>query len=276
MRTTLLGTTIALIVTTNISLAQTYRAEVSLDYGSDDVKDFDIDSDTWAGTGTYYFSPVNTHSHPLAEAAFLERASNISLGYSRTDESYSPDFGDNTYRISIKEEAAIGEVEFYIPNTMFYIAAGMIRTESKERLTSDLSGELETFTEKDSNDFWRASLGVTPIAGLLVYSTFYEDVDLDEHWNLNAKYVMDWSGNAVNLEAVYGDFDGDYSVGLLGDFYFDRTFSVGVGYSFSEDDDEDGYTIRTRKFFTDNFSLHANYDTNDYVDSYNIGADLRF
>ena len=283
MRNYLLGSAIALLLATDISIAQTYRSEISLDYLRRDREALpDSESDTWRVSGTYYFSPVNTASHPLAEAAFLEKASNLSVSYLHEEWDYSDTYGSFHYETSVTEEDLNVDIELFIPNTMFYVAAGMTRDESKYRTTvfymeDDLNPGVETDTETDGDNSWHGSLGVTPIDGLLIWSDFYEDVDLDEHWNLNAKYVTDWNGNAINIEGGYNDYDGDYSIYVVSDYYFDRTFSVGTGVSYIDADDSDNsYILRTRKFFTDRFSIHANYISSDFIDTYNIGIDVRF
>ena len=283
MRNYLLGSAIALLLATDISIAQTYRSEISLDYLRRDREALpDSESDTWRVSGTYYFSPVNTASHPLAEAAFLEKASNLSVSYLHEEWDYSDTYGSFRYETSVTEEDLNADIELFIPNTMFYVAAGMTRDESKYRTTvfymeDDLNPGEETDTETDSDNSWHGSLGVTPIDGLLIWSDFYEDVDLDEHWNLNAKYVTDWNGNAINIEGGYNDYDGDYSIYVVSDYYLDRTFSVGTGVSYIDADDSDNsYILRTRKFFTDRFSIHANYISSDFIDTYNIGIDVRF
>lgn len=283
MRNYLLGSAIALLLATDISIAQTYRSEISLDYLRRDREALpDSESDTWRVSGTYYFSPVNTASHPLAEAAFLEKASNLSVSYLHEEWDYSDTYGSFRYETSVTEEDLNADIELFIPNTMFYVAAGMTRDESKYRTTvfymeDDLNPGVETDTETDGDNSWHGSLGVTPIDGLLIWSDFYEDVDLDEHWNLNAKYVTDWNGNAINIEGGYNDYDGDYSIYVVSDYYLDRTFSVGTGVSYIDADDSDNsYILRTRKFFTDRFSIHANYISSDFIDTYNIGIDVRF
>ena len=283
MRNYLLGSAIALLLATDISIAQTYRSEISLDYLRRDREALpDSESDTWRVSGTYYFSPVNTANHPLAEAAFLEKASNLSVSYLHEEWDYSDTYGSFHYETSVTEEDLNVDIELFIPNTMFYVAAGMTRDESKYRTTvfymeDDLNPGVETDTETDGDNSWHGSLGVTPIDGLLIWSDFYEDVDLDEHWNLNAKYVTDWNGNAINIEGGYNDYDGDYSIYVVSDYYLDRTFSVGTGVSYIDADDSDNsYILRTRKFFTDRFSIHANYISSDFIDTYNIGIDVRF
>ena len=62
--------------------AHAYQVEVQgqsefIDAKSDNDKDF-----TGAAQGTYYFKNVDSSKGPLAEAAFLNQASNVSVAYS--------------------------------------------------------------------------------------------------------------------------------------------------------------------------------------------------
>ena len=60
--------------------AHAYQAEIGASAGV-----FDPDNGGTSGSfgvdGTYYFNPVQTRNAPLAEAAFLDRASNVSAQY---------------------------------------------------------------------------------------------------------------------------------------------------------------------------------------------------
>src|SRR6187402_865676 len=61
------------------ALAATYHSEISAAY-----TDIDVDNDSYEGysvglEGTYYFAPVDTATHPFAEAAFIQKASNVYL-----------------------------------------------------------------------------------------------------------------------------------------------------------------------------------------------------
>lgn len=281
MRIKLLSLAIGLTLAAESSLAQSYRAEADLAYNKLSLEDSSTEADGWTVSGTYFFSPVNTTNHPLAEAAFLEKSSNLQLSYNRNESESHESFSSWSYARESTQEIVSADINFFIPNSIFYVSLGISDQENEFQSRYTAGGETETNSYKGKGDSrWNASLGITPLAGLLVWSDFYEDVDLDDYWNLNAKYVMDWSGNALNLQAHYGDSEDGSSLTLATDFYFDRTFSLGVGYTFYNYDDEyydDGVGfLRGRKFFSDNFSISAQYIKDDYFDEYTIGASLRF
>jgi hypothetical protein len=234
MKIKALAAAIVLSMTSGAVLAQDYQFDVGVDYT--DVEDGD---GAFGAYAEYHFSPVDTADRPLAEAAFLTKSSNV---YVRG----AADF----------DVANVG-VEFYIPNSMFFVAADFQRT--------DFGG--------GSDNTWSARLGITPIDGLLITTTVPEE---DYEVNLQAKYVTALGGNNfLNLEADYqdgGDFDDSYS--LFADYYFSRSFSFGVGYA--EVFGSDVYTIRTRNFFTETFSGELSYTDYDSGSAINVGASLRF
>lgn len=91
-RATLL-VTLALSVS-NLAFAGSYQNDVFADYSKIDldVGSQTFDFDGWRIGGTYYLDAVNNERGPLAEAAFVDRASNLSLSLSRID---ADDFGSD-------------------------------------------------------------------------------------------------------------------------------------------------------------------------------------
>ena len=98
--------------------AHAYQTEVNGNYNYLDP-DNGSGVSTFGASGTYYFNPVQTRNAPLAEAAFLDRASNVSVGGV---------YGDN----SGTKNTSIGIAgEYYVPNSDFYLGAGVAREENK-------------------------------------------------------------------------------------------------------------------------------------------------
>lgn len=219
--------------------AQSYQIEGGLG-----ITDYDPDagnSDTSLNAyGEYHFKRVQTANRPLAEAAFLQKSSNAYVRGARD------------------LDVIYAGAEFYIPDTMFYVAGEIQRL--------DLPGD------NREND-WGLRVGLTPIAGLLVWTGYYDEPGYD--LNLHAKYVHDLGrNNAFNVEAGYTDLDTHNAIYLYGDFYFNRTFSVGAGYN--DEYDDGALTLRTRKFFTDAISGELAYVSADDYDSLSIGGSMRF
>lgn len=217
-------------------LADTYQFDLGANYTHADVDGFGSDG-FFGAYARYYFSPVNTTNRPLAEAAFLGKSSNVTL-------STAEDF--DVVRL---------DAEVYIPNSIFYIGATATRTD---------------YGNGSDND-WSARVGITPVDGLLITTSFNDD---DYDLNLQAKYITALGGgNFLNVEGYFVDADSTNFFGVSADFYFDRTFSVGVAY---EDIGDDVFTVRTRKFFTETFSGEVTYSKHEYFDVARVGVSVRF
>ena len=63
---------------------------------------------------------------------------------------------------------------------------------------------------------------------------------------------------------------------VLGDYYFDKTVSLGLGVSHDDFNNDETYMIRGKKFFTDSFSVQAAYIKDEDSDNYSIGISMRF
>ncbi|WP_347332063.1 putative porin [Marinimicrobium locisalis] len=213
--------------------AADYQSEIGANYT--DVEDGD---GAFGMYGELHFSPVQTRNHPLAEAAFLERSSNVYVA------------GDNDFDV-----LTVGG-ELYVPDTIFYVGARVSRVDSGA----------------DDETTAYGTLGLTPIDGLRVTTEFNED---GYDANLSAKYVTSLGGgNFVNFEGTFADGDFDDYLSLGADFYFDRTFSVGAGYTDYYGNDQ--FTLRTEKFFNDEVSGNLSFTDTDYGNSFTIGAAIRF
>lgn len=229
--------------------ANAYQAEVG---GTVQYIDVDGGATGVAVDGTYYFAPVQTKNGPLNEAGFLNRASNVSANINYLDF----DGGD------IKGIGA--GVEYFVPNTDFY-----------------LSGNLG-FSDTDAGDVttYGAEVGYLPVANFLV-AVGIAGVDADGGSNdtdatLRAKYVTNFGGYDVNLEGglLFAD-DTAYTLG--GDVYLDKTFSVGLGYADSGIDGDDGvFSIRAKKFFTEQVSVEGTIDLVDDANAFGVRAAYRF
>lgn len=224
--------------------ANAYQAEVG---GT--VQYIDVDGGTTgvAVDGTYYFAPVQTKNGPLNEAGFLNRASNVNAAISYDDESKDTAFG--------------AQIEYFVPNTDFYLSANL-------------------GTDGDNTTTYGAEVGYLPVANFLV-AVGIAGVDADGGSNdtdatLRAKYVTNFGGYDVNLEGglLFAD-DTAYTLG--GDVYLDKTFSVGLGYSDSGIDGDDGvFSIRAKKFFTEQISVEGTIDLVDDANAFGVRAAYRF
>lgn len=254
----------------------TYQGELSAAYS-----DIDIQGDEegyFVGLeGKYYFAPVDTKNHPLAEAAFIEKSSNVYVNLGNFE------FKEAGDRLDIYQRS-IG-VDFFIPNTMFYLGAGV--NEMKSNYSWPAEGNSSGGSDAtDWDSAWFIKAGIAPVTGLLVWSEFTEDVDVSDEWNINGKYVIPLSGeHALNIEAAYEKSDisyADNTIMAAVDYYLDRNLSIGGGFintSFDDaigDDATTDYFIRARNFFTDSISGEISYTNGDYEDSFMVGGTIRF
>ena len=239
-----------------LSTAHAYQAEIG---GSLLVIDPDYENaDTSTGfalDGTFYFNPVQVKNSPLNEAAFLNRASNVNAAISYID-------------FDVAESTTFGiGVEYFVPNTDFYLSAGIGQTTIEE----------DGFEDFDTTTY-TAEVGYLPVPGLLIaagllgYDNDYGD-DVDP--TLRAKYVTQVGAYDMNFEggASFGDIDA-YSFGA--DLYLDKTLSVGLGFSDTDGKDADVFTIRAKKFFTQQVSLEGAIDFADDGNVFGLRGAYRF
>lgn len=238
-----LSVAIALTICSATAMANTYQAEIGAALGRADNDGFE--TDLLNIHGEVFFEAVDTSGKPLAEAAFLQKAGNVYASYDDEDADGSD-----------KSTAKIG-VEYFFHDTIFY--AGI------HGVAVDVGDERE-------ND-WGITLGVTPVDGWLITTTYNDDVDYE--LNLESKYVTQLAGDtALNFELGYadgGDAEDIFSAAL--DYYFNHHTSLGI---FTADQDETEVGVRARHFFNEQFSVNAGYSEVDETDTMWIGVDFRF
>jgi len=231
------------------ALADDYRFEVK---GTFDRLSTDDNVDVAALAGTWYFAPVSTDNVPLAEAAFLGRASSLSATAAQVE------------LAGIHLNAGSASVGYYIPGTMFYAGVGVSRNE-------DLIGLSSTMVLTEYRTTWSGTLGIAPLDGLLL-TTDFEEHGYDP--NITARYVGKLPNNhfyagSVNI-ADHGGYDGT-SFGLDFDYYFDDSMSVGLGF----DDVGDRWELRGEKFFSKSWAAGVSAYTADFDDGFGVRVTWR-
>lgn len=274
-----LALTTALIA--SFGTAHAYQAEINANYENTSFDGDSEDLDTFGIGGKYYLNGVNTKNSPLAEAAFLSKASNIGLGYANS---------------SIDEDGADLEIdtvglngEFFIPNSQFYVSGSLNR--------SEVTVESEFGKASDDNVGYALEAGYLPVDGLLIAAgVAKENLDpmyvskngfIDTFSNisavaddtavtLRAKYVTQIGNHFTNFEGA--TYFGDETAYRLGaDLYIDPTLSVGVSFMDTTFDDFDTvWAVRAQKFFTPAIAVDLNYTTTEDADSYGINGTFRF
>lgn len=262
MKKLLLTTVIAVL---SLNAAHAYQVELNgnLNYAGVDVPGGTDEAVGIDGSAKYYFNAVQAKTGPLAEAAFIERASNVSAGYGYAQSDTFPDPRVHSFSLG---------GEFYVPNTNFYASADF---DTAKVESVDLRGVA-----------YEAKIGYLPITNLLLTVGAQGLIDVPNNDEVNptisAKYLTKIGNNDVNLEgdAVFTDNGDTYTV--AGDYYVDRTLSLGATASTTTDQTDDNYTVglRARQFIADNISLqgglgygHAN-DTDGVA--LTVGGTYRF
>ncbi len=215
--------------------AQDYQLEIGAEYETNDS------ADVLGVSAQGFFSQVKTEGHALREAAFMERKSNIYGSYLALDIDGS-DSSDNAGEIGL---------QLFIPQIYGYI---------------------EPMYREDDDGDWGVRAGFTPIKGLLLTTTYWDEPGYDA--NLQAKYVADLPGSdAVNVEFSYYDGEEDDTVEFELDYYFGPALSLGAVINHTVDTN---YTIQGEKFFAERFAVNASYTFGENDDTVGIGMSYRF
>ena len=201
---------------------------------------------TGAVQGTYYFKNVDSSKGPLAEAAFLNQASNVSLAYQYGQYDAPVEEG----RSDIESHVYGAKAEAYIPTKFVpaYASASYshTHTDGKNSVTRDDNGDryaLELGAVVAPN--FLVAVGYTSVAdetaldafGIMnngVVKTFGEADTIGEDQDAvtaRTKYVgnIDGTNMALGLEAglVYGEHT---AYQLKTDLYLTPALSVGASY----------------------------------------------
>jgi hypothetical protein len=237
------------LVSSCFAIADTYQAEVGANAARWDLDGINSSVNSYGVNGKYYFNAVKTDNLPLAEAAYLGKNSSAFLNLTRQD--------GHGYILDNKRYSA--GVEVYIPENFLYIKVEGVN----QRYTGDSDTSALT------------TIGLTPLDGLRVSTSW----DSDEGYNANvdAKYVAALGNDHyINVEASLADTDWGTFKAIGGDYYFDNTFSVGA--EVTDNDNGTNYLVRTRKFFTEQFSGDLAYIDSDFGNgnAVAVGVNYRF
>lgn len=232
-----------LMALTSGAFAGSYQAEVA---GGLELTDADNGNNTTklGGRGQFYFAPVNNAGKPLAEAAFLSRASNVN-GYLNFSDS---DASDGT-------AMGVG-AEVYIPRSMVYVAVDYQRWD---------------YDHNDGSN-WLITGGVTPIDGLRITTTYNEDSGYD--LNLAAVYVTKLGGQ--QSVKFFGSLVDDDSNTIKAGFHFYFNRQLGAGIQLKDSGDNTDFRFEGDYFLNENTFVKAFIQNSDYEDTFGIEVGTRF
>lgn len=237
--------------------ANPYQVELFADY-----EHIDSDQSSFGANAQMYFAPVRVDNHVLAEAAFLNRASNLTVRYGKATLFYDGEqLGEGGELVDFTNTRL--DVDWYGVTTGVYLAFSQETYAPEDRY-------------EDWPDYgdWGAKVGFMPMPGILVYTDYQDEVGYKP--NFSVKYVSNMTnGKAVNLEASYTDYgdDGRNFLQVGADIYLSRTFSVGGTISQQEDT---RFGFRTQYFFSPTYYIGAFVSVDDDYEKLGVNAGMRF
>ena len=273
--------------------AQAYQFEVQ---GQSEYIDNTVNDKNFTGAvqGTYYFKNVDATKGPLAEAAFLNQASNFSLAYNYGE--YDED------GLDIVSHTYGAKAEAYVPTQLVpvYASAAYSHTinDSKNNLKSDDQGDryaLELGAVVAPN--FLVAVGYTSVADQTSYDAFnilangvakaaLESGTINQDQDAitaRTKYVgaIDGTNMAVGFEAglVYGE---DTMYNLKTDLYLTPALSVGASYveTSANTNVDSAWGANVNYFITPAVAVGASYVNANAVgearDTQTVGVNAKF
>ncbi|MDM1284336.1 porin Omp33-36 [Acinetobacter towneri] len=278
--------------------AQAYQFEVQ---GQSEYIDNTVNDKNFTGAvqGTYYFKNVDATKGPLAEAAFLNQASNFSLAYNYGEYDVDADEADFVSHVyGAKAEA-------YIPTQLVPVYASAAYSHT---ITDGKGGQ-----DNDNGDRYALELGAvvapnflvavgyTSVADQTSYDAFNilsngvakaalesTTIGVDPNYDQDAitartKYVgaIDGTNMAVGFEAglVYGE---DTMYNLKTDLYLTPALSVGASYAetSANTDTDSAWGANVNYFITPAVAVGASYVNANAVgearDTQTVGVNAKF
>ena len=272
--------------------AQAYQFEVQ---GQSEYIDNTVNDKNFTGAvqGTYYFKNVDATKGPLAEAAFLNQASNFSLAYNYGE--YDED------GLDIVSHTYGAKAEAYVPTKLVPVYASAAYNHT---ITDGKGGQ-----DNDNGDRYALELGAIVAPNFLVavgYTSVADQYSLDA-FNILAngvakaalesgtidqdqdaitartKYVgaIDGTNMAVGFEAglVYGE---DTMYNLKTDLYLTPALSVGASYVETSADSvvDSAWGANVNYFITPAVAVGASYvnanAVGEAVDTQTVGVNAKF
>lgn len=230
--------------------AQAYQFEVQgqSEYIDNTVNDKDF---TGAVQGTYYFKDVDASKGPLAEAAFINQASNVSAAYTYGEN--GQEFGNRTVHHTF---GAKGEA--YIPTKVVpaYASASYSHT-----ITDNKAGN----PTDDNGDRYALEVGVLPIPNFLVavgYTSVADQTSYDAFNMFNNGVVK----AAIESQTIAEDQDAITArtkyVGAIDGTNMSLGFESGLVYG-----EDTAYNLGTTLYINPKLSVGASYMESSYNNS---------
>lgn len=228
--------------------AQAYQVEVQ---GQSEYIDNTVNDKNFTGAvqGTYYLKDVDSSKGPLAEAAFLNQASNVSVAYNYGEYDVDADDSDFTsHTIGAKAEA-------YIPTKVVPVYASASYSNT---ITDNKDGNAD-----DHGDRYALELGVLPTNNFLVavgYTSVANQYSLDA-FNILANGVVKSVGETATIDQDQDAITARTKyVGAIDGTNMSIGFESGLVYG-----DDTAYNLGTTLFVTPKLSVGASYAESSFA-----------
>lgn len=239
-------------------LYDTYRWEIRGDYthGEWEADGFsDTETDAFGIEGSFYFRPVDATKGPRSEAAFLDHASDVTIGYRYAE------IDDNGIDVDGDEYGISGR---WVTDGGFIFEGAYARDEP-------LDGEV---------DLYRLSAGyyLTDVTSLIID---YRNADIDDGgdtdgWNARLEHFWGMGNGGLKLAGNYGyinvdDADDIDLYGLSAIWYITHDFGIGVAYDNTDFGalESETYGVFAEWFITRNIAVNLayNHEEPDNIDN---------
>lgn len=243
------------------AVASGYQYELSIGYDRVDQKgSYGYKGDTWSLSGIYYLDQIDDSTGPLAEAAFLNKASFLNAHYGYLAKDFDGDaFGVGGEYVTSERGVILGASYDWIDDIRLDGVSGGADVDSYRLTIGQYLTDTTTVRLSYQNDDVDAD------------NSLY-DFEVDTV-GLNVRHLTGDLGNGIHLalEADLQRIERDFRaadtyrntlMGVGADMYFNRNFSVGVGYHYITGADEfegDGFDVRARYHVNPNFFVAASY-----------------
>lgn len=215
--------------------------------------DDDNDLDIWGVGGTWYMETVDTSKGPLGEAAFLDHASSISVGYTdgEVDISQADDVDGETYSADMR----------YVAEGPGWKLSGWLVDIGYERFEPD----------EEEVDTWSLGVGkyITQNTTLVLG---YDNVNINnggdaDRWGLDLEHFFAFNSGGLKArlgggKTVVSGVDDPTRWNVGGTWYLGNNWGISADY---QNDDIDGfevdsYALGVEWFITESFAVEVFYE----------------
>jgi len=238
------------------------------------IKKYDFTQNYYAISGKYFFDKRKTNG-PLNEFEYINKISSVYSSYSYTDNHDSYSFGGNYFNNNF----IIGGIYAYSLDDLGYseISSDFYALNLGYLLSDDFLVNINGSKNEDQDIEFNFSASYNHHINSDDYIGFsYSEDPKEKRKNVSSKYFKKLTaGHYLTLGMFYHNNDNrENRIGGSASYYFDKFTSLFVSYN-----DDKAYSVGSRYYFNNNYSVQASYssniDSNDY-NQLNIDISAQF